>query len=182
MIDTIELTRKLLAAILSGLDAKSAILESLCKDVRGRVTGISAISFDLYPWHEYIALSLRDANTAHPNNPAEWKYFEFVSSQQLHTPEIDQAVALMADVYKMADDFKMSSVEAAHLIFMAGAEALLDPKIAAKLQIFKINAPVLTDRFSKGGLDYIVLDPDETMSINYCQFVLGNRINERLLQ
>jgi hypothetical protein len=69
-----------------------------------------------------------------------------------------------------------------HIIFLAGAEALLDPKVAELLRCFNIDAPTLQDRFISSSFQYIVVDPDQTLKSNYCDLVLANRVTKRLLE
>jgi hypothetical protein len=71
--------------------------------------------------------------------------------------------------------------EMAHLVFLAGAEALLDRRIGEQLRKLGVNAPIVTDGFSHHRF-YMVFDPDESIRANYCEIVVANRITARLLR
>jgi hypothetical protein len=67
----------------------------------------------------------------------------------------------------------------AHLIFLAGAEALLDPRVAQLLVELGINAPTYRDSFPSPLFEYMVFDFDKTVSANYCEIVLANRVTAK---
>lgn len=74
------------------------------------------------------------------------------------------------------------AVEMAHLIFLAGAEALLDVRVPECLGKLSVRAPVFTDGFMKGCFEYMVFDEDGTVHANYCELVLANRVATRWLR
>ena len=57
--------------------------------------------------------------------------------------------------------------------------ALLDLRVANRLGEIGVNAPVYGDEFLRGGFEYMVFDPDETVRVNYCELVLANRVTAR---
>jgi hypothetical protein len=187
MIDIGNLRKVLLDGILAGLDDGVAVLQSIPKLPSGEMRIISGLSLELYPWHEYFALSLRDVSPgakARYYNPAEWGYFEFVSSMRSKAPAVIQAAQVITVLYNNAEKQDgIELVEAAHLIFLCGARALMHESVARKLQSFGIKAPVHSEKFRESrAFEYMVFNSDETIALNYCELVLANRVTKRLLK
>jgi hypothetical protein len=65
------------------------------------------------------------------------------------------------------------------MIFLAGAEALLDPQVATAFSELGISAPVCGDAFMPRPFEYMVFDFDGTVPGNYCDLVLANRVASR---
>src|SRR3954465_14335173 len=41
------------------------------------LSSVNGIAFNVYPWHEYCALSVRCGDERNEHNSAEWKHHEF---------------------------------------------------------------------------------------------------------
>jgi len=114
--------------------------------------------------------------------PNYWQHFEFVSSQSCRSEALRHAAQVVTQLYESWDGQKLS--EAAHIIFLAAAEALLDERVASLLQEFGVAAQIVNDelRGLRKGVEYMVFDSDKTISANYCEIVLANRVTSRLLE
>jgi hypothetical protein len=139
----------------------------------------SGVSLDLVPWHGAIGLSIRQ-RTEHGADirycNVEWEYFDVVSNQTC--PELQQAADFIYEAYT-SEDSNHAATEMAHMIFLAGAEALLDARVATAFSELGIDAPICGDNFMPRGLEYMVIDFDGTVRGNYCEFVLANRVTAR---
>jgi hypothetical protein len=137
---------------------------------------INGVSLDLVPWHSALGVSLRLYSEWEPDIRycnVEWTYFDLVSHDTCH------ALKLAADFVHAAYTSENSNLlarEMAHLIFLAGAEALLDPRVAHLLAELGINAPTYREEFPSRLFEYLVFDFDGTVRTNYCELVLANRV------
>lgn len=184
MIDTEDMKKKFLAAILDALDSSKLIFDAIPK-MGGKIHGITGIALDIYPWNEYFALSLRNAEKTHNQfrySPADWSHFEFVSSFQSLSQPLVAAVTAMNRAYETGTDAGLDSTEASHLIFLAGAEALLDPAVSQQLRAYGIDAPVIDHSFANFPFEYMVFDSDSAALTNYCELVIANRVTAKLLK
>lgn len=159
---------------------------------------VSGIALDICPWHESIGLSLRleseysalgemsdDMQLRY--NSANWAHFGFTDNFEI--PSLPGANRLIAKIYEQGDGdsedhdiVSPSPRDFAHLIFMAGADALLDTDISTILNNLGIDAPDVDEDFIPGPFDYIVTDPDGSLDANYCDIILANRVMKRLLR
>ncbi len=184
MTDIEAMKKKFLAAILELLDSSKITFDAIPK-MGGKILSVTGISLDIYPWNEYFALSLRNTEKTHNQHrysPAEWNYFEFATSLQSLSQPLVEAVALMTTEYDAATDAGLDSTEASHLMFIAGAEALLDPAVAKKLRTYGIEAPLIDDSFANFPFEYMVFDSDSAALTNYCELVIANRVTLKLLR
>ncbi len=159
---------------------------------------ITGIALDICPWHEDIGLSLRlhseyyalgemRNDMAWRYNSANWAHFGFTDNFEI--PSLSGANRLIAEIYEQGDGdsedhgiVSPSPRDFAHLIFMAGADALLDTDISTILNNLGIDAPDVDEDFIPGPFDYIVTDPDGSLDANYCDIILANRVMKRLLR
>jgi hypothetical protein len=165
---------------LAALEQGAGYILGLERAAQGNIP-VNGLAFDLAPWHEGIGMSLR---VAHPvgeygDNSADWQHADFVSSDTC--PPLAAAASVINAAYYSRGEDSSVCMEMAHLIFLAGAEALLDARIARQLQKLDVNAPLVEDGFSTYCRFYMVFDPDETVKANYCEIVLANRVTARLL-
>jgi hypothetical protein len=165
--------------IIEGLLASEGYIQAIGRTAQG-IIPVSAIALDIYPWHAWANLSLR--LTSDPMDIryaiADWPHFDFVN-QETCSP-IREAAVYAAEVYRNPPA-SMERIEIAHLIFLAGAEALLDESIAETLNRLGIDAPNLGDGIKGHWFEYLVLDPDGTVRANYCEIVRANRSTDRLI-
>jgi hypothetical protein len=139
----------------------------------------SGVSLDLVPWHSALGLSIRQ-RTEHGADirycNVDWEYCDLVSNQTC--PELQRAADFIHEAYTSEDSNDVAK-EMAHMIFLAGAEALLDAQVAMAFSKLGINAPVCGDNFMPRGIEYMVFDFDGTVRANYCELVLANRVTAR---
>jgi len=112
-------------------------------------------------------------------NSADWEYFDFVSNSSF--AGLQPAADFIRQAYVSEGEDSPARHEMAHLVFLAGAEALLDRRVAACLCEIGVNAPAYGDEFLQRPFEYMVFDPDETVRVNYCELVLANRVTSKWL-
>ena len=183
MIQFATLTNVLLDGLLEALREGGTYISSIERTARGDLP-ITGLSFELYPWHEYVALSIRVSQDSRDwkYNPADWRHFEFVSSDSCQSEAFRRAAGTVTELYESWDERKL--YEAAHIVFLAAAEALLDERVAALLQALGVGAQTVGDQLRglHGGIEYMVFDSDKAISANYCEIVLANRATTRILR
>jgi hypothetical protein len=175
-IDFVECREVLFRGIMEGLRSCETEIRAIERDARGDSL-VNGISLDLTPWHGGIGLAFRLQSDPRNDNSADWDYFEFVSGQTCAA--LRTAAAYIRDVYR--SEGQEGPLGLAHLIFLAGAEALLDERVAEYLRSLDIDAPVVRERFQDHVFEYIVTDPDGTVRANYCEIVVANRWTARLM-
>jgi hypothetical protein len=171
-----ECRRLLLEGILGALEAKAADIQAIGRTVHGECP-ISGVSLDMAPWHCALGLSLRLNSEVGDDryDIAGWQYFDFVSQQSF--PGLQPVADFIGEAYCSEGEFYRR--EMAHLIFLAGAEALLDERAATYLIGLGLEAPILGSEFGQRYFEYMVFDPDCTIRANYCELVLANRVTAR---
>jgi hypothetical protein len=166
----------ILEGILAGIKLRADEIVSIAQEEQ--VTGIS---LDLVPWHCVLGLSIRQC-TEHGDDirycNVEWANFDVVSNQTC--PEFQRAADFVHEAYT-SENSNHIAIEMAHMIFLAGAEALLDPRVAMAFSELGIAAPVCGDNFMPRPFEYMVFDFDGTVPGNYCDLVLANRVAARWL-
>lgn len=171
----------MLVAILDSLHEREEYITSIERTALGLpVTGLAV---ELAPWHGNFGLSLR-LNPDFPQGQfryesADWPHFNF--TEGCRSPSIATVESLIVKIYERGKEPNIDAREMAHLVFLAGAEALLDPTVSQLLNRFGIDAPELHDSFVSSAFQYIVTDYDATVKSNYCDIVLSNRVTKRLL-
>ena len=169
----------LLQGILDALDARASVIASI-KRIPNVMFPISGISLDMAPWQGAVGLSLRQASEFELERRydiAGWEYFDLVSNTTF--PDLQPAAGLIHDAYISEGEDSPARHEMAHLVFLAGAEALLDERVPNRLSVIGVKAPVFGAEFLRGCFEYMVFDPDETVRVNYCELVLANRVTAR---
>src|SRR5262249_33836790 len=140
---------------------------------------VTGISLDVAPWHGAIGLSLRQY-TEHMEEvrycSVEWAYFDVVSNRTC--PDLQLAADFIQEAYTSENSNSVAR-EMAHMIFLAGAEALLDAQVAMLLSELGIDVPVCGGDFMPRPFEYMVFDYDGTVPGNYCDLVLANRVTAR---
>jgi hypothetical protein len=179
-IDFAECRQVLFYGIMEGLRSREAAIRAIEPTGRGDMP-VNGISLDITPWHGGAGLSLRLFSDPHSGeqryNSADWTHFDFVSQQ--NCPALHTAGDFIRTAYNSGG--KKGCLSMAHLAFLAGADALLDKRVAKYLRSLDIQAPVIGERFPNHVFEYIVLDPDGTVNANYCEIVVANRWTARLM-
>src|SRR5690349_968844 len=127
---------------------------------------VNGVSLDLVPWHRALGVSLRLCSERDPEIRycnVEWTYFDLVSHKQC--PALERAADFAHEAYTSENSNSLAR-EMAHLIFLAGAEALLDPRVAQLLVELGINAPTYREEFLSPLFEYMVFDFDGTVRAN----------------
>ncbi len=172
---------RILEGVLAGLRLRADRIAEIAAEVRvpGVEYPIDGVSLDLVPWHAALGVSFRrhaerDPDVRYCN--VEWTYFDVVSHQTC--AELKAVADFVHEAYT-SEDANALAVEMAHLIFLAGAEAILDPRVAQTLVELGINAPTYRDRLLSPWFEYLVLDFDGNVRANYCELVLANRVTAK---
>jgi len=125
MIDFNALKTTIHDGVLDALQKHSSHVTAIPRTAQGDIP-INGLPLELYPWHRYLAMSLRgNLEIANRYSQADWEHFEFASSNRSESSRFRAAAALVTQVYDAAKDDPNGRQEAAHLIFLAAAEALL---------------------------------------------------------
>jgi len=144
-------------------------LEELCAHCsweQVNLTDVAGISFDVYPWHAYCALSIRSGSERNEYNPADWKLFELARTDK------NSAFLKAAEAWHMADD--ETPTRCAHQIFCAAAMAMLDRR--PSLVPGGLRDHLLPEDFGFNHcLELMVFDVDRTFSFNYCEYLSACR-------
>ncbi len=172
----------ILRGILAALDSHRTAIKRIERTRGGRLGAITGFALDLAPWHGGVGLAPRlssdprDAERRYSS--VEWEFFNFISTAN------SEALVAVGEYIRKAyrSRGKRGYLDMAHLIFLAGAEALLDKRVAATLAECGVDAPVVRNRLGGDRFDYIVVDPDGTIHSNYCELVLAMRVTKRLLK
>jgi len=173
--------RVLLKGVLAGLRSRAKKIQTIERGGGGQLPTITGVSLDLAPWHGGVGLSLRVSSD--PSDPGrrlssvEWKHFGFLSAENY--PALEPVGDYLAQCYRAKG--QRGNLDMAHLIFLAGADALLDRKVAQCLQEAGVDAPAIRAKLESHDFDYVVVDPDGTIKANYCELVLAMRVTRRLL-
>ncbi len=145
----------------------SNLLDRLDRAALAPYGTLTGVSYDVYPWHEYAALSFR-LSSDDRDDIAAWTHFEAVRS----LPDELQAVS---DWYGAGGDRQR---ERAHFIFLAAAHALLSDQSQSALQAMmdEPNDGPFVNRIA----ERIVTDPDQSVAFNYCEFVTLTEVHQAL--
>lgn len=167
------------AGVIDALENATAHFASMQRTAQGKLP-INAIALDIYPWHGSASLAVRTRSVPDEDRYAiaDWPEYDFANQET--STQLKEAADFAAECYRNKPE-SMELIDAAHLIFLAAAEALLDASITAKLQDLGIDAPNLADGVSGSHFEYLVLDSDETCRANYCEIVRANRSTARTI-
>lgn len=165
-------------------------LMTVLQDHRERIRALHesdeiwALAYELIPWQPLVALSIRVRDETDGDlryDLAAWKHYEFAGN--LDTPVLNEVANYSAAAVNdlQADETGANSQEVAHLIYLAAAEALLAPEVAAFLNSLGIGAPTTSDTLQGAYFEFVVLDSDKAVRCNYCEIVRANRVTKRLL-
>ncbi len=152
------------------------ILENLLKSAEWEkidTSAVNLISFEVYPWFDYCAISLRQSKERDELNPAEWELFEAGKIQD------DEIFSKICSWYKDGYEEK-DAVYRAHRIFTAAAYALCSETSIRMIQKNLPYAPSLSEDFFPKHFYYMVVDSDNTVSFNYGEYIHIKKLDSRL--
>jgi hypothetical protein len=116
-------------------------------------------------------------------SPPDWKGYQFiggVNSEKSIAPALDY----VDQMSKGVSDDPDRAQEMNHLIYLAAADALLDPSVAKLLQSCNAKASVIENQLPYrefAWFEYVVVDVDQVFKMNYCQLICANRVARRLV-
>ncbi len=149
-------------------------------------SGLGGLSLDVLPWWPMVTLSFRTAEDDKREirySPADWKGYQFISEVNAEKA-IAPALDYVDRMYKSVSDDPARCQEINHLIYLAAADALLDPSVAKLLQSCNAKASVIENQLPYrefAWFEYIVVDVDKVFNLNYCQLICANRVSQRLV-
>ena len=179
--DFAECRAVILQGVLAALRPRADAVRAIEQAGGGRLPSITGVALDLTPWHGGVGLALRlssdPTDEARRFSSVEWKHFNFASTEDC------EALVPVGEYIRRAyrSKGKRGYLDMAHLVFLAGADALLDRKVAAFFRGCGVDAPVVRDRLGRHLFEYVVVDPDGTVRGNYCELLLAIRATRRLL-
>lgn len=169
-------------ALVDSIERALTFMQSIecCEDGSSPINGIA---YEIAPWFGSINISLRDESDEvfrrHERSDSPgWKYTGILDEIG-ESNKTNAARRLIRKLYEGAESSNAARV--AHLIFLAAARSLLDPRISDLLVSAGVNALVMPDYFEIRAsreraeiphFDFIVEDPDGTVPGNYCDLVL----------
>jgi hypothetical protein len=148
--------------------------------------GLWGLSLDVLPWWPMVTLSFRtseDDKSEIRYSPPDWKGYQFiggVNSEKSIAPALDY----VDQMSKGVSDDPDRAQEMNHLIYLAAADALLDPSVAKLLQSCNAKASVIENQLPYrefAWFEYVVVDVDQVFKMNYCQLICANRVARRLV-
>ncbi|MAG94332.1 MAG: hypothetical protein CMJ48_11350 [Planctomycetaceae bacterium] len=174
----------LFESLLSALSAHANLIRELESEHRTEWrSGICALSYDILPWQAFIAIDFCTASDDYPAvklTPADdcWSGYELIgvhNAEEQLTPAIDY-------VFNLHQTYP-DSRELYHLIWMAAADALLDPKIAEVLRSAGLAVDAAADEMPDSSkITHVVTDMDRVFEGNYCEMIVAQRVMSRLLK
>ncbi len=173
-----ELREKIFNVVIELLRLSERFFESIPRTARGSIPA-TGFALDISPWHGILNLSLRMQNDFPIGelryDITDWEFFDFSSNVACQGRK-----NLELEIAGYYENYNGDKREAAHMIYWAGAEAILSPNVAELLQKYGISAPVVS-LFKNGAFEFIVCDADQTFVGNYCEFVLASRLNSSIV-
>ncbi|GAC1459174.1 MAG: hypothetical protein NVSMB70_04050 [Chamaesiphon sp.] len=155
-----ECREQFLRAIHTTLEAKANYLTSIKRTVR-RSSPITGLALEIYPWHHYCAFSIRLNSDKDRYNSADRQHFEFASSNEDNIESLNKVARYITEIYMplLERNATNDARNIAHLIFLAGAEALLDHSVAHQLCSLGIDASVIDKELPENHIfEYMVFD------------------------
>ena len=166
------------------------------KDELMELEWINGISFDIIPSDSYAAISFRkqsDYLTMDPfsedrtlmYSPGDWEFysiFEYSTCKSEKFRKVSQFIfGLYMEIYESSGEYDGVQQDINHLLYMAIAEAGVQPSVAQKLNEYGLGVPVITERFEH-GFEYMVTDMDSPVYFNFCDLVVANRMTETIAE
>ena len=137
---------------------------------------INGFALDVLPWFDQAGIAFRIQSDPPGFDLAEWEHYDLFFDL---TMGVAGPLAASSGYAAAAYNNPPSGIEpgeVAHLILLAGAEALLDQTVVDKFY----EALGIADNacMFDSWFEYFVLHPDNVCRANYCDIVRANRITE----
>ena len=166
-------------ALVSALKAAAPHFKDWPVD-RSGTRDISAMSLDRFVQFGYVQVSFRRREERETGGDiGSWANQGYLSSKDGPCDEE------LAPIVSTSKQFMTSADGAAkdlrHVLFLAAAEALLDPQVATLLQGHEVDAPDFGDSLGGYPFTFYVMDPDEALRVNYCDVIRANRVTARVI-
>ena len=160
------------------------------KDELMELKWINGISFDIIPSDNYAAISFRkqtDYLTMDPFNEdralmysaGDWEFYSLLEYSTCKSDKFREASQFIFDlfmeIYESSGEYDGVQQDINHLLYLAIAEAGLQPSVAQKLNEHGLGVPVITDHFEY-GFEYMVTDMDSPVYFNFCDAIVANRM------
>lgn len=129
----------------------------LIKEIKSKIFSqwnIVCLQYDYYPWHGYSAISLRTTRDK-SDNAADWELFEIATSDGEY---------LEADIEAYTEEPSRLTY---HKQLCEAATVMLNYEYP-KFMGFEGYDGI----FPKSGLKLSLYDPDESITFNYCEFIV----------
>ncbi|MCA9071396.1 MAG: hypothetical protein KDA84_20855 [Planctomycetaceae bacterium] len=176
---------------MDGLDVCTPRLREIVGDGKG-LFPINGITLSILPWFGQAEIAFRVQSDPPTLDVAEWEYYDdFSDLCNCHSTPLADAAQYSREAWENPPD-GLSNLQMAHLIFLAGAEALLDASV--RNRFYEIldsiqDESTFTGQFSfdnrlsahDGWFDYIVSDPDGNCRANYCDVIRANEVSTEAL-
>jgi len=154
---------------------------------------VDGISFEMIPnaYQNYSAISFRQGNDyknyeSLKYSPADWVHYsllDYKTSKSEKFKEVSEFIfQLYEEIENKTEKYDKLQMDINHLIFIAVAEAVLQPTVAEKLREFGFHASVITNTPDSYTFEYIVSDADKHFNFNYCDLIVANRMTNEVLK
>ena len=170
----------LLRSLTEALEQQADRIRELEARTRADGRALNGMSFDVLPWHPTITVSFRSSADSEQfrYEPGDWQGYALIGPHNAAKP-LAPAMQIVGAAYVLAGD--EVGQESNHLIQLAAADAILDPKVAQLLQECGVRASIITDSIPYGLFEFVVVDEDRVFRANYCEIVVAMRVARRLL-
>lgn len=179
------------AGILDCLDLCTPKLHEVVGEAKG-IFPINAMTLDILPWFGQAGIAFRIQSDPVTLRVGEWAHYDdFVDLCVCHSGPLNDAAQYVRDAWE-SPPADLNRLQMAHLIFLAGAEALLAD--AVRCRFYAILDAIQTEseftgRFSfdnqlsayDGWFEYVVSDPDGNSRVNYCDVLRANEVTKAAL-
>ncbi|RZJ70296.1 hypothetical protein [Flavobacterium sp.] len=179
----IDVSDKLEVALLELFEVHKTEISEIADAVDG-------ISYDILPHERYAAVSFRTKSDYDEQeiptygnltkySPADWENYSLLEYRDCESAKFKAfstwLFQLFFEIYSSSDDFEDKEARINDLLFLAIADAVLRPSIAAKLRGCGLTeAPTISEEFST-EIEYIVSASEYGKHFNYCEFLVAER-------
>lgn len=178
------------AGILDGLEICTPQLRTIV-DNDNPLFPLNAMALSIIPWFSQAEIAFRTQTDPKTLQVAEWEHYYFFSDLcNCHSGPLATAAQYSREAWEQPPD-GLTHLQMAHLIFLAGAEALIGSTV--RTRFYEIldtlqDSCTFNGQFSleenlsayDGWFEYIVSDPDEKCRSNYCDIVQASKIGKQL--
>jgi hypothetical protein len=179
------------AGILDCLNLCTPKLREVVGDANG-VFPVNGVTLSILPWFGQAGIAFRVRSDPATLRVGEWAHYDdFVDLCADHPGPLADAARYAREVWE-SPPAGLSGLQMAHLIFLAGAEALLSESVRGSFYAILDaiqSESVFTGQFSfanqlsayDGWFEYVVSDPDGNSRANYCDIVRANEVTRAAL-